>query len=243
MRDAGLIRETKGNSDMHLKAVIFDFDGVIADTEPIHLGAFQRALDGLGMELSEEDYYSNYLAYDDKTFFRRFLLDRGFKHEDSLISELIGRKTGHYYDLIKGNIEILPGVRDFLQRTAGRYRIAIGSGALRGEITDILEFAGIGGYFEVIVSAEDIEDCKPAPDVYLEVLKRLNASSPTGEALSAPECLVIEDSLSGIEAAISAGMKCLAVSNSYAPDELTRAHMVKDSLAGVGIEELNRLFS
>jgi HAD superfamily hydrolase (TIGR01509 family) len=226
-----------------LKAIIFDFDGVIADTEPIHLGAFQRTLDGLGIELTKEDYYANYLAYDDKTFFRRFLRDREFKHEDNLISELIERKTGHYYDLIKGNIEILPGVREFIGRLAGRCRIAIGSGALRGEITDILEFAGIGGYFEVIVSAEDIENCKPAPDVYLEVLKRLNAASPDGEAISAAECLVIEDSLSGIEAALSAGMKCLAVSNSYAAEELSRAHMVRDSLAGVGIEELNRLFA
>lgn len=228
---------------MYLKAIIFDFDGVIADTEPIHLGAFQRTLDGLGIELTKEDYYANYLAYDDKTFFRRFLRDREIKHEDGLISELIERKTGHYYDLIKGNIEILPGVREFIGRLAGRCRIAIGSGALRGEITDILEFAGIGGYFEVIVSAEDIESCKPAPDVYLEVLKRLNAASPDGEAVSASECLVIEDSLSGIEAALSAGMKCLAVSNSYAAEELSRAHMVRDSLAGVGIDDLNRLFA
>jgi len=228
---------------MHLKAIIFDFDGVIADTEPIHLGAFQRTLGGLGIELTEKDYYANYLAYDDKTFFRRFLHDREYKHGDDLIAELIERKTGHYYDLIKGNIEILPGVRDFLGRIAGRYRIAIGSGALRGEITDILEFAGMGGYFEVIVSAEDIESCKPAPDVYLEVLNRLNAASPDGDAISAAECLVIEDSLSGIEAALSAGMKCLAVSNSYAAEDLSRAQMVRDSLAGVGVEDLNRLFS
>jgi len=227
---------------MHLKAIIFDFDGVIADTEPIHLGAFQRTLDGLGIELTKEDYYANYLAYDDKTFFKRFLRDREFKHEDGLISELIERKTGHYYDLIKGNIEILPGVSEFLGRLAGRYRIAIGSGALRGEITDILEFAGIGGYFEVIVSAEDIENCKPAPDVYLEVLKRLNAASPDGEAISAAECLVIEDSLSGIEAALSAGMKCLAVSNSYSAGELSRAHMVRESLKEIGPEDLMRLF-
>jgi HAD superfamily hydrolase (TIGR01509 family) len=227
---------------MHLKAVIFDFDGVIADTEPVHLGAFQRTLGGLGMELSEEDYYANYLAYDDKTFFRRFLRDREYEHEENLIAELIERKTGHYYDLIKGNIEILPGVREFLGGLAGKCRIAIGSGALRAEITDILEFAGIGGFFEVIVSAEDIENCKPAPDVYLEVLKRLNAASHSEKSISAAECLVIEDSLSGIEAALAAGMKCLAVSNSYATQKLTRAHMVRDSLSGIGIEDLNPLF-
>ena len=242
MNNTNIIPEHRGSPGMHLKAVIFDFDGVIADTEPVHLGAFQRTLGGLGMELTEEDYYANYLAYDDKTFFRRFFLDRGFKHEDSLITDLIGRKTVHYYDLIKGNIEILPGVRGFLELIAGRCRIAIGSGALRGEITDILEFTELDGYFEVIVSAEDIENCKPAPDVYIEVLRRLNAISITGEAISPEECLVIEDSLPGVEAAISAGMKCLAVSNSYAPEELARAHMVRESLAVVGIDDLNGLF-
>ncbi|HVY54995.1 MAG TPA: HAD family phosphatase [Thermodesulfobacteriota bacterium] len=227
---------------MHMKAVIFDFDGVIADTEPIHLGAFQRTLEGLGIELTEEDYYANYLAYDDKTFFRRLLGDRDFKHGDELIPELMERKTAHYFDLIKGNIEILPGVREFLGRLVGRCRMAIGSGALRAEITDILDFAGIRGFFEVIVSAEDIERCKPAPDVYLEVLKRLNAAAPGLQPISPGECLVIEDSLSGIEAALSAGMKCLAVSNSYPAEELTRAHMVSESLTRVGVEDLAQLF-
>ena len=225
-----------------MKAVIFDFDGVIADTEPIHFGAFQRTLEGLGMKLTEDDYYTNYLAYDDKTFFRQFLRDRNYEYHEGLIPELMEKKTVHYYDLIKGNIEIIPGVLEFLGRLDGRYRMAIGSGALRGEITDILEFAGIRGFFEVIVSAEDIENCKPAPDVYLEVLKRLNATAPDAEPISSAECLVIEDSLSGIEAALSAGMKCLAVSNSYEAKELTRAHIVSDSLAEVSIDDLNQLF-
>lgn len=225
-----------------LKAVIFDFDGVIADTEPIHLGAFQRTLHGLGMLLTEEDYYSRYLAYDDKTFFRRFLRDRDYEHDDRLIAELIERKSGHYEELIKGNIEILPGVRGFIDKIAGRCRMAIGSGAMRSEIVDILEFAGIRGYFEVIVGAEDIENCKPAPDVYLEVLKRLNARSSTEGAISAGECLVIEDSVPGIKAALSAGMKCLAVTNSYTAEELSRAHMVRESLSGVGIHDLKGLF-
>jgi HAD superfamily hydrolase (TIGR01509 family) len=225
-----------------LKAVIFDFDGVIADTEPVHLGAFQLTLEGIGIELTEEDYYANYLAYDDNTFFRRLLDDRDYKHEEALIAELMERKSGHYDNLIKGRIEILPGVRDFLEKLSGAYRMAIGSGALRSEITDILEFAGIGGYFEVVVSAEDVENCKPAPDVYLEVLKRLNSQASITGPVSAGECLVIEDSVSGIKAALSAGMKCLAVTNSYPAEELSHAHAVKESLGGVGLEDLRILF-
>ena len=234
--------EIRQGSHMKLKAVIFDFDGVIANTEPIHLGAFQRTLDGLGIRLTEEDYYARYLAYDDKTFFRRFLGDRDYEHEEALIAELIQRKSGHYDNLIKGNIEILPGVRNFIEMIAGKYRIAIGSGAMKGEIEDILEFAGIRGLFEIIVGAEDIENCKPAPDVYLEVLRRLNESSSASENISAYECLVIEDSVSGIKAALAAGMKCLAVTNSYSADELSSAHMVRESLSSVGTEDLSALF-
>ena len=172
--------------------------------------------------------------------------DKFFKQvsdkNSALIAELIQRKSGHYDNLIKGNIEILPGVRNFIEMIAGKYRIAIGSGAMKGEIEDILEFAGIRGLFEIIVCADDIENCKPAPDVYLEVLRRLNESSSASENISAYECLVIEDSVSGIKAALAAGMKCLAVTNSYSADELSSAHMVRESLSSVGTEDLSALF-
>ncbi len=225
-----------------LKAVIFDFDGVIADTEPVHLHAFQLTLKENGILLSEEDYYANYLAYDDKTFFKRVLQDREHGHDETLITELMVRKSGHYEDLIKGNIELLPGVKEFLDDITGKYRLAIGSGALRGEILDILEFGGIADYFEVIVSAEEIERCKPAPDVFLEVLDRLNESAGSSKRILPQECLVIEDSVSGVEAALSAGMRCLAVTNSYSAEELRRAHLVKESLKGVKTEDLAGMF-
>lgn len=225
-----------------LKAVILDFDGVIADTEPVHLRAFQLTLGENGIGLSEQDYYANYLAYDDKTLFRKVLQDRGRGHDESLITELTARKSGHYGNLIKGNMVILPGVRDFLNDMRGRYRLAIGSGALRGEILDILEFGGIADFFEVIVSAEDIENCKPAPDVFIEALRRLNESAGRTESVSPDECLVIEDSVSGVEAALSAGMKCLAVTNSYSSEELSRAHLVIGSLKDVKSGDLSVLF-
>lgn len=227
---------------MVLKAVIFDFDGIIANTEPVHLHAFQLTLGERAIPLTEEDYYANYLAYDDKTFFRRVLEDRGYKHDEGLITEMMDRKSGFYDDLIKGHIEILPGVKDFISRIEGKYRLAIGSGALRDEILHILNFAGIKKYFEVIVSADDIVNCKPAPDVYIEVLKRLNAVRPGAGAISSDECLAIEDSVSGIKSALSAGMKCLAVANSYPAKELTQAHMVRESLKEIGPEDLMRLF-
>lgn len=221
-----------------LKAVIFDFDGVIADTEPVHLRAFQLTLGEDGILLTEEDYYANYLAYDDRTFFKKILQDRERGHDETLIMELMVRKSGHYENLVKDNIEILPGVKDFLDDIKGKYRLAIGSGALRGEILDILEFGGIVDCFQVVVSAEDIENCKPAPDVFIEALKRLNESAEQPESILPQECLVIEDSVSGVEAALAAGMKCLAVTNSYSAEELSRAHLVKESLKGVKAGDL-----
>lgn len=225
-----------------LKAVIFDFDGVIADTEPVHLQAFQLTLGEDGISLTAEDYYANYLAYDDKTFFKRILQDREHGHDEALIMELMVRKSGHYENLIKDNVEILPGVKDFLEDIRGKYRLAIGSGALRREILDILEFGGIADFFEVIVSAEDIENCKPAPDVFIEVLGRLNESDEGTEPILPAECLVIEDSVSGVQAALAAGMKCLAVTNSYSAKELSRAHLVKESLEDVKTKDLSVLF-
>lgn len=225
-----------------LKAVIFDFDGVIANTEPVHMRAFQLTLGEDGITLTEEEYYSNYLAYDDKTLFKTVLKDKEITHDETVIRELMERKSGHYESIIKDNIEILPGVKDFIGKLSGKYRLAIGSGALRQEIADILEFAGIEDYFEVIVSAEDVENCKPAPDVFVEVLRRLNASGTGSDTISPDECLVVEDSVSGVEAALSAGMKCLAVTNSYSAEELSQAHIVKDSLKGLNSEELAAMF-
>ncbi|MFI5323055.1 MAG: HAD family hydrolase [Thermodesulfobacteriota bacterium] len=225
-----------------LKAVIFDLDGIIVDTEPVHMSAFQLTLGEWGIPLTEEEYYANYLAYDDKTFFRRVLEDKDYKHDDALIAEMMERKSRHYDNSIRGHIEILPGVEDFISGIRGKYRLAIGSGALKDEIVHILNFTGIRECFEVIVSADDILNCKPAPDVYIEVLNRLNALGPGVETISASECLVIEDSVSGTTAALSAGMKCLAITNSYTAKELSHAHIIAKSLKGIDPEDLKKIY-
>lgn len=225
-----------------LKAVIFDFDGVIANTEPVHLRAFQRALAGEGVELTEEDYYANYLAYDDRTFFIRLYENRKLEMEGALLSSLLERKSFNYDEMIEGNIELLPGAVDFIESLAGKYRLAIGSGALEAEILRILDFAGIRDSFEVIVGADRIANCKPAPDVYIEALRRLNSLAGDGAGIAPAECLVIEDSVSGIRAALAAGMKCLAVTNSYSEAELGEAHAVEPGLAGLDPVILGKLF-
>jgi beta-phosphoglucomutase-like phosphatase (HAD superfamily) len=225
-----------------LKAIIFDFDGVIADTEPLHLKAFQLTLKENGIELSDEDYFENYLAYDDKTLFKELLKDRNYERNEAQISELMNRKSEHFENVLKGNILVLEGVPEFISTISGKYPLAIGSGAIRSEIIDILESGGLGEHFEIIVSADEVINCKPDPEVFIEALRRLNNLDSVSEKISPQECLVIEDSTSGIKAAHSAGMKCIAITNSYAAEKLSEAELIKQSLKGIYLEEIEDLF-
>jgi beta-phosphoglucomutase-like phosphatase (HAD superfamily) len=225
-----------------LKAIIFDFDGIIAHTEPIHLKAFQATLGDYDMEMTEGEYFDKYLAYDDKTFFRELFKDRGIESGELTIDEMMSVKSAHFDNLIIGNIQLLPGVRELIKSVGHKYPLAIGSGALGVEIRQILEHARLEGYFKVIVSADEVERSKPAPDVFIEALSRMNQAFVDSGIIYAENCLVIEDSVSGIEAALSSGMKCLAITNSYPADKLSQAHLVKDSLEGLGLDELEALF-
>lgn len=225
-----------------LKAIIFDFDGVIADTEPLHLKAFQLTLIDNGIELSDEEYFANYLAYDDKTFFKELFKDRNFEHNESVISDFMNQKSKHFENVLKGNILIIESVPEFISQISAKYPLSIGSGALRSEIVEILKYAGLSEYFDIIVSADDVVACKPDPEVYIKVLKDLNHTTLASDAISENECLVIEDSISGIKAAHLAGMKCLAVTNSYSAQELSEAELIVDSLKNVSIKQMQDLF-
>ena len=224
-----------------LKAIIFDFDGIIAHTEPIHLEAFREALKDYGLELTEKEYYEKYLAYDDRTLFLELHKDRGLELGQERLRKIMSSKSTYYDKLIEGNIQTLPGAVDFIKSAGAKYPLAIGSGALAEEIEEILEHAGVLGDFKAIVSADETERSKPDPEVFVKALSRIN-SMCQGKEIVAGECLVIEDSVAGIEAAIAAGMKCLAITNSYPGERLKRANLIKDSLKGQGLEELEALF-
>ena len=226
-----------------LKAIIFDFDGIIADAEPVHLKAFQMVLSEEGINLSYKDYYEKYLALDDKTCLTMVLRDRGMNYDKAFIDALMLRKSRYYDRFIRENIIIFPGVVDFIKNAYGKYTLAIGSGALRHEIDFILECAEIRKEFEIIVSADEVENCKPHPEVFVKVLERINKNNSTRSTIVHPyECLVIEDSIAGIKAAHHAGMKCLAVTNSYSSEKLSEADMIVKSLEEVKIEDIKKLF-
>ncbi len=217
-----------------IKAVIFDFDGVIADTEHVHYEAFKKVLNLNNYDLTENEYYSNYLAYDDKTFFAKYYEHKNLDLNKDFLNRLLRNKSEAFDILISNNIKIYPGVIDFIKHISSKYRIAIGSGALKKEIIQILEIIHITGLFEIIISADDVAECKPNPEVYNKVLAKLNNKQDRG--IKADECIVIEDSISGIKAAKSAGMKCVAVTNSYPKEKLKEADLILDSVSIYDIE-------
>lgn len=221
-----------------IKAIIFDFDGVVVDSEPLHLKVFQQVLGDEGIDLTKELYTSKYLAYDDKTFFIRSLSDFGKYENTNQVDYLIDKKSEIFEALIEEKIKVFAGVSDFLDKINGEYPVAIGSGALRSEIEIILEKKGLQKYFDFIVSADEVEHCKPNPEVYLKVLSEFNNHNKV--KLNAVECLVFEDAVHGIQAAKAAGMKCVGISNSYEKNELNEADFVIESFEDIDVDFLNK---
>jgi HAD superfamily hydrolase (TIGR01509 family) len=222
-----------------LHAIIFDFDGVVADSEPAHLAAFQRVLGEQGLFLGAEEYYADYLGYDDRGCFRAFLTARGQPPSERALGDLMARKAAAYLGHIKEHLVIFPGVRELVREAAARHRLAIASGALRREIEYILECAGIRKEFEHITSAEDVRRGKPDPEPFVHALAALNRAARSGQdPLSPDDCLVIEDSIPGIRAAHAAGMKVLAVANTHTIQDLHEADALTPSLADVKLRDL-----
>jgi HAD superfamily hydrolase (TIGR01509 family) len=222
-------------SDM--RAIIFDFDGVIADTEPLHCAALQKVLAGIGITLTESAYYADYLGFDDRGCFIAALRAHQRPVTPVQIKSLMEQKAFAYLSAVKQRLVIFPGVRELVREAADRYPLAVASGALRQEIDLILEEAGIRKAFAHITSAEDVARGKPAPDPFLHALEGLNRLNPQ-IPLQATDCLVIEDSLPGIRSGRSAGMKVLAVANTHTVQDLGEADAITHSLAEISLTEL-----
>ena len=220
-----------------MRAVIFDFDGVIADTEPVHFESLRRTLAGINIPLTESEYYATYLGFDDRGCILEALRGNRRPITESIVQDLMRSKAAAYLTSIKDHLVIFPGVREFVEEAAATYPIAIASGALRPEIELILEQAGLRKAFRHITSAEDVTKSKPDPQPFLHALAGLNRQQGHS-TLTAEACLVIEDSLPGIRAAKAAGMKVLAVTNTHTVQDLHEAHAITTNLRETGLTEL-----
>lgn len=222
-----------------VRAVVFDFDGVLANSEPLHFRAFREGVAHHGLALTEAAYYGKYLGYDDVGAFRAMGADAGTAFSDHQLHELVERKAQRLEALERGASVLFPGAREAIVRMAEFGPIAIASGALRGEIVRVLDREGLRSFFPVLVSAEDTLASKPDPAPYSRAVQLL--AGATGARLDAMECAAVEDSRWGLQSARGAGLRTIAITHSYPADELTEADSVISHLDQLRRELLQSL--
>ncbi|MHC4595164.1 MAG: HAD family hydrolase [Planctomycetota bacterium] len=224
-----------------LKAVIFDFDGVITDSEILHLRSFNRVLaQQYGVEIETKAYYKDYLGLTDFECFSKVADERQLALDNQQLANLMKQKTQIFEELATAEGRIIEGVRDFLKMLEqNNILMAICSGAVLAEIELILEEARLRHLFAVIVSAEQVTKGKPDPEGFLLALEKLNQNRQN--AILPNQCIVIEDSHWGLKAAKAAEMHTIAVTNSYAADQLTQAEKIVTRLDELNIDELQQL--
>jgi HAD superfamily hydrolase (TIGR01509 family) len=223
-----------------LKAVIFDFDGVITDSEVLHLRAFNKSLVPFGVEITTKDYYQNYLGFSDFDCYKALIEHGLLKVEEREIPAIIKEKSRIYEQLARTEGRAIEGVHEFLKMLEDNHiPMAICSGSLLAEIELMLDEAKLRHYFKTVVSAEQVKKGKPDPEGFLLCLRKLN--EVCNPSIAAEECIVIEDSQWGLKAGKAAGMHVIAVTTSYDADQLPLAEKVVNRLNELTIDDLQQL--
>lgn len=224
-----------------LKAVIFDFDGVIADSEFLHYKALNRVFNLHGVDVPKETHWEKYLGFTDVENIQAVSEDYELNLTSQQVHDLAQRKTEFFNELVREETTILDGVQTFIDMLI-EHKIsrAICSGAIRSDIEQMLAGSDLIDAFEFIVTAEDVKKGKPDPEGYLLALQLLNTKQ--SDPISPSECIVIEDSHWGLNAAQAAGMHPIAVTNTYSAEQLSdKACMIVARLDEVTLTDLERL--
>lgn len=229
-----------------IQAIFFDFNGVIIDDERLQMEAYREVLREHSIELTEADYFGA-LGMDDKTFVRAAFARADKALTDEMLSSVLAGKGVRHRKLIEDELPLFAGVVTFLKAASRSYPLGVVSMASLDEIDYVLERAKLRSLFKVVVSAEDVSVCKPAPDCYRIALEKLNEKRQ-GERqglLTSSECLVVEDSPPGIESAKQAGMHTLGVTNTVSEEALRAAgaEVVTHSLADWNVDAIRHVFS
>src|SRR6476661_1139476 len=229
-----------------IKAIFFDFNGVIIDDEMIQMKSYAEVLRSHDINLTEEMYFSG-LGMDDRTFVRAMFSKANKTISDSVLREVIESKTKVHREVIKDELPFFPGVLTFLKATSRHFALGLVSMANQKEVSYVFERARLDPLFSVVVTAEDTSVCKPAPDCYAAGLTKLNEKRQRERLLPLlpGECLAIEDSPPGIESARAAGMRTLAVTNTVGEDPLRAAgaDVVTHSLSDWNVDSVRLLYS
>jgi len=212
-----------------ITTVIFDLDGLLADTEPLHCRAYQLALLEHGVRLAAADYREHWVRCGKGI--HEWVGQHGLDLDPVALR---ASKAIHYHDLLRSSLRAMEGAEALLNRLSGKMRIGLASSSYRDAVDGVLHGLGIADYFETIVSGLDVDRVKPAPDIFLKAAHRLG--------VAAAECAVLEDAEKGILAAHAAGMRCVAVPNDYTQDhDFSKATYICSSLNDVTVSLLRNL--
>lgn len=205
---------------MKYKAVLFDMDGVILDSEPLHIAAFQATLGRFGHELDMSGYEAHFAGKTDEEGFKQYF---SFINEQADIPNIMSEKAKAYLELAGDQLSPYPGIVPLIKELSALVPLALVTGSLHSEVDIALRACGIEGLFSVIVAAEDVTKSKPDPEGYLKAAKQLG--------VAAEDCVIVEDTPSGVNAAVAANIDCIAVTNTHTKEELKAATKVVDKLS------------
>lgn len=227
-----------------LKAVIFDCDGILVDTEPLHYAAFQEVLQPLGLSFDYDHYLKHYIGFDDRDAFREAFREGGISLEAARLLELMHAKEAALQSIVARGVPTFPGVVDLVRELAARgVPLAVASGALHHEVQTFVCGLGLQQAFPVIVAADEVEHSKPDPETYLKALSKVEKHfGLTG--LTPRNCVAIEDTPAGIQSARRAGLFVIGVAHSYPSEQLRdEADYVVEGLPELSFPLLSRLVS
>ena len=213
-----------------IRGILFDMDGVIAQTEPLHFVSTKEVMRSLGKELPDS-YITEYIGISEKETWYRLKQKYNLFEE---IDELSKRKESIFEELVKENLEPTEHFVDFSNKVKkGKMKTALVSSSNKKTVNFIIKKIGFSKYFNTIISEDDVLFKKPDPEPYRLAMKKLG--------LMTNECVVIEDSPVGIESAIAAGVRCIALTTSFDRHRLKKANLIVDSFSELTIEKIDEL--
>jgi beta-phosphoglucomutase len=222
-----------------LQGIVLDFDGVVVNSEPLHLRAFQEVLAEGGHTLSAQEYYQSYAGLDDAAMFAAFAQDRGRAAPAHWVRQVIEAKTVRMQALLGDGSPLFPGAAERIRELSAAAPLAIASGALRHEILMVLDRAGLTPCFSAIVAAGETARGKPAPDPYERAVELLRA--PSGVTLDPRGVVAVEDTTPGLAAARAARLRTVAVTTTYPADVVSSADVIVPTLREVTLPLLAAL--
>jgi HAD superfamily hydrolase (TIGR01509 family) len=205
---------------MQTRAVLFDFDGVLADTENVHIAAWERTFGAMGWDVSPETC-AKAAEIDDRVFLAEIFASRGINDGD--VNGWVSRKQKLTVAMLSDFPRLYSGVPELVGTLAGRARLGVVSGTWRENVTVVLEASGLSDRFAIVVGKEDVAECKPAPGAYLLALRLLE--------IKGDQAVALEDSPSGLAAAGAAGIRAVAVGHRRPPGDWTGASLYVPALS------------